>query len=1067
MSHAAGRFSLFDQYYRGTIDARTELQLVHAGVSQVNRNTSSTPLPPCQRNAFPLLQPLEARRHLSVDLIADIAPHVTLSSAPFHFMPVDSDETFLLQRPAASSGSDQANLWAVGTDGSKTQFASNVFAPDNPSYHRSTAPSRSGNRVIFGTASGGTVQVADLSEGTTTVVATLPTGTTLAQAFTPYKQGWLFGAVALIGPTANDRLYYTDGTAEGTVVLASIRADLIAIGTDGRPVITTGGSLADLWTTDGTPAGTAKFHSVNGSASSLVTAGGKTYFRRAGSEIWVTDGTGPGTYRIRAAVSGQLLTMFRGSDFQSYLLPQGDSVLFAISSTIYRTFGGVEDATLVTTLPSSQLPSVAAVVSGDAVFLVSNTTIRRIDPNNAVTSTTLSDSLNAFGDGAGNLFVWTAQKVYRTDGTTAGTTVVRDHGFTAVPPPNRPIGEDLPAINPMYYRAALFGYDFGAYVDGNLWLTTPDRTLGYEPHFGAPGNLQLVADLNTTRSNLSSSRPEQFVDGGNAEIFFVAGDRIRRLKDGALTTIGGSATIEFVDATRILARSGTGASVYDRQAGTWSSLGLSAIRSRNVLPLPDGSYLAVVQESGAGGANYPIVRTRPGQSSTVVTYSRSDGAYFRFVGNQILRELAGTLSLVSLTPLSTPTNLGPSTDLANAVAVGGQLFYIGDGALRVTDGTLAGTSVVIDPASVPVESNLSFNSVYRAGSTWFLVNTDGRLFRSDGTATGTVPVNGPATQSTSIYGRPVVLGDRLLFRSGGQLWAASADGTATRLSETILSNASSTRNGGIAVIDDTQAIALGQLADGRSALLRTDGTAAGTKVDAILNQGDDTTAALTPQVFSAGGRGFVTYNDVNVCAEPFEVTPTDDLAPFATSIAFDVDTNSVSLRWSEQLDPASLATSDLLIKNLDTGETFTAAAVTQSVEHLLRFTLPRVSDGRYTFSLGAGTVADTAGNAVATTASLSDQTTFILAGDANHDRSVNFSDLLILAKNYNQAGRSFSQGNFDYSADGVVGFNDLLLLAQRYNTSVLMSGPADVSVSARGGLTPAGRRRGLAGAILA
>jgi hypothetical protein len=61
---------------------------------------------------------------------------------------------------------------------------------------------------------------------------------------------------------------------------------------------------------------------------------------------------------------------------------------------------------------------------------------------------------------------------------------------------------------------------------------------------------------------------------------------------------------------------------------------------------------------------------------------------------------------------------------------------------------------------------------------------------------------------------------------------------------------------------------------------------------------------------------------------------------------------------------------------------------------------------------------------------------FILTGDANRDRKVDFDDLAILAQGYNTAGKNFSQGNFSYDAAGAVDFDDLALLAQRYNTSL-------------------------------
>ena len=59
---------------------------------------------------------------------------------------------------------------------------------------------------------------------------------------------------------------------------------------------------------------------------------------------------------------------------------------------------------------------------------------------------------------------------------------------------------------------------------------------------------------------------------------------------------------------------------------------------------------------------------------------------------------------------------------------------------------------------------------------------------------------------------------------------------------------------------------------------------------------------------------------------------------------------------------------------------------------------------------------------------------FALLGDANLDRTVNFDDLLALAKNYGvTSGKFFSQGDFTY--DGGVDFNDLLALAKNYNQS--------------------------------
>lgn len=60
---------------------------------------------------------------------------------------------------------------------------------------------------------------------------------------------------------------------------------------------------------------------------------------------------------------------------------------------------------------------------------------------------------------------------------------------------------------------------------------------------------------------------------------------------------------------------------------------------------------------------------------------------------------------------------------------------------------------------------------------------------------------------------------------------------------------------------------------------------------------------------------------------------------------------------------------------------------------------------------------------------------FILAGDVNRSRTVDFDDLLVLAQNFNQSGQTFTTGDVNY--DGTVNFDDLLALSQRFNTSLV------------------------------
>lgn len=108
-----------------------------------------------------------------------------------------------------------------------------------------------------------------------------------------------------------------------------------------------------------------------------------------------------------------------------------------------------------------------------------------------------------------------------------------------------------------------------------------------------------------------------------------------------------------------------------------------------------------------------------------------------------------------------------------------------------------------------------------------------------------------------------------------------------------------------------------------------------------------------------------------------------------------------------------------------------------------RFNVP-MADGDYRITIAAGSVADAAGNTLATDVA---HDFFVLAGDANRDRRVDFGDVLIFAQNYGRAGRSFSEGNFNYSSDGRVSFDDLLMLAQRYGSTLLNAANSGTSRS--------------------
>ncbi len=168
----------------------------------------------------------------------------------------------------------------------------------------------------------------------------------------------------------------------------------------------------------------------------------------------------------------------------------------------------------------------------------------------------------------------------------------------------------------------------------------------------------------------------------------------------------------------------------------------------------------------------------------------------------------------------------------------------------------------------------------------------------------------------------------------------------------------------------------------------------------------------------------------------------DRQAPSVSQGSFEWSTrHAVILDFSEDI-LGSLDPSDLLLTNTTTGSPVPSSSITLLYDSQARratltfdgFNGAILPDGAYHLSLPSGSIEDAAGNVGAEAFAFDFH---VLAGDANRDRVVNFSDLLILAQNYGQSNRTFSQGNFDYSSDGFVGFSDLLLLAQRYGDSIL------------------------------
>lgn len=153
------------------------------------------------------------------------------------------------------------------------------------------------------------------------------------------------------------------------------------------------------------------------------------------------------------------------------------------------------------------------------------------------------------------------------------------------------------------------------------------------------------------------------------------------------------------------------------------------------------------------------------------------------------------------------------------------------------------------------------------------------------------------------------------------------------------------------------------------------------------------------------------------------------------------------------------------VTNLTTGQTLPSAQISLSgsgtslrVNLRSSSTYPSLADGNYRLTVRAVALKDSAGNSFGPDFVYD---FFILRGDANGDRKVDFDDLLIVAQNY---GRQYNPGSFaytrgDFSGNGIVDFADLLILAQRWGTLLEPAAPAWT-------VTPSGHNRRVVSELL-
>jgi hypothetical protein len=187
-----------------------------------------------------------------------------------------------------------------------------------------------------------------------------------------------------------------------------------------------------------------------------------------------------------------------------------------------------------------------------------------------------------------------------------------------------------------------------------------------------------------------------------------------------------------------------------------------------------------------------------------------------------------------------------------------------------------------------------------------------------------------------------------------------------------------------------------------------------------------------------------------IYAQRYVIVPTVSTSDFL----FDTAPHRLRFVFDENVF-ASLGSNDVVLQNLTTDQ------IIPSSDLSLTYDLPTntatfsytgnasgisgvLPDGNYRATLQASGITDPAGTAMPANYVFEFH---VLAGDADHDADVDVNDLGILATNWQQSPRSFSQGDFDYS--GTVEVNDLGILASRWQEVLTPPGAPTAARSAR------------------
>ncbi len=286
-------------------------------------------------------------------------------------------------------------------------------------------------------------------------------------------------------------LWVTDNTAGGTFLLKDINQtpNIVQSSSPSNFFVVDdmlfftandGVNGTELWVTDGSAGGTVLVKdqaigaTFNVNSREKIAFDGKMIFQArdgfTGNELWVSDGTAAGSFQLRDFRTGASfdngtpahLTHFKGKIWMTARDNDGTS-----NYEFWTTDGTVAG-------------TVQAFDFNSSVFGAQG-----VEERSEATVVVLGDHLYFVGDSGDGVIGWA---LYRTDGTLAGTTLVKDLRPTST---SQAIIHELQVVDNKFYFQARYDNDVN---------------IGFEPFVsdGTPAGTGLLADL---RAGTSSSSP--------------------------------------------------------------------------------------------------------------------------------------------------------------------------------------------------------------------------------------------------------------------------------------------------------------------------------------------------------------------------------------------------------------------------------------------------------------------------------------------------------------------------------------------------------------------------------